>query len=437
MRSLSNSGIWVWVAFILAHLWLGYLNLYGPANPMGDVSTVYRYWVARGVYAHVWVGLDVDWVYPILALVPMVISWAFGEYAYSSTWLSLVLVLDIVGFGVLTNWGRNRERFGIAWWWVAFILLLGPVALVRIDSITVPIAVIAVVVLARRPRLAAVLLTVATWIKIWPAAIIGALLIASARRWRVLAATAITSLVIVVGAVTLGGGASITSFVSQQTGRGLQIEAPISTVWMWLAAAHVGGSFVYYDTAILTFQVAGTGAVIAAALMTPVLAVAVLAVVGLGVRAARAGAHVIDVLAPLTLSLVLALMVFNKVGSPQFEVWLIAPTVLGLINARRGGVSFVTPATVALVIAALTQVIYPYLYDQVLQTNWLMLMVLTARNGLLIALFAWALAQVWRAGSPFADHIPDDDDEASYDFHPATPWPLGGSTATGNSHESA
>jgi hypothetical protein len=414
----------VWLAFVAAHFWLGFLNQYSPTHPMGDVTSVYKYWVARGIFADVWVGIDTQWVYPIVAMVPMLAAWAFGEYQYAATWLGMVLLLNLVAFGVLTRWGRSRDQLAIAWWWVAFLFLVGPIALGRIDAISLPLAVIAVVVLARRPRVAAVLLTIATWIKIWPAAIIGAVLIASQRRVPVLLAAAITSAVIMIVAIVLGGGNSLFSFIAAQTGRGLQVESPISTIWMWMASAGIGGTFVYYDTAILTFQVQGAGSTVAAQAMTPLLVLAVLAIVALGVRAVARRAATNDLLAPLSLALVVTLIVVNKVGSPQFEIWLVAPIMLGLLAAQRGGLSFRVPAILTLVIAALTQVIYPTLYDLLLQVNPLMLLILSARNGLLIVLLGWAILRVIRVGSPLGHEPLDPSDATHVDTAHAMRWPL-------------
>jgi hypothetical protein len=45
---------------------------------MGDVD-LYRWWVSRGTDAGLWVGIDTAWVYPIVALVPMILASAFGR----------------------------------------------------------------------------------------------------------------------------------------------------------------------------------------------------------------------------------------------------------------------------------------------------------------------------------------------------------------------
>ena len=391
---MSRNPFLLWAAFIIAHLWLGLVNLYCRCYPMGDVTAVYKFWVDQAIVNHFYVGIDSQWVYPIVALVPMLLAFAFGSTFYASTWLSMVMVLNCIAFGVLTGWGRRPDRTAIAWWWVAFLFLLGPIALGRIDSVTVPLAMVGVLLLARHPRAAALILTIATWIKVWPAALIAAIIISVRARLRILTVALVTSLGIIAIVFALGGGAYVFSFVSQQTGRGLQIEAPISTIWLWMTAASVPGTRVYYDLPILTFQVDGPGSSIAAGLMTPLLAIAVLAICALGVLAVRRGAATVQLLPALSLALVTAFIVFNKVGSPQFESWIAVPIVLGLVSWHEGGRSFRTPAILTLVIAAITQAIYPYLYDYVLTVNPLMLIALTSRNILLIVLLGWALAAV-------------------------------------------
>ena len=52
----------------------------------------------------------------------------------------------------------------------------------RIDAVTVPLAVAGCLWLVGRPLVASVLLAVATWIKVWPAALLAAAFIAVRRR---------------------------------------------------------------------------------------------------------------------------------------------------------------------------------------------------------------------------------------------------------------
>jgi hypothetical protein len=419
ISAVLHSPVTVWAAFIAVHLWLGLVNLYAPSGPLGDVTSVYRFWTDQAIYADFRVGIDSVWVYPVVALVPMLAATAFGPDQYGSTWLTMVLLLDAVAFGFVTGWGRSRERLAAAWWWVAFLLLLGPIALGRIDSVTVPVALVGVILVATRPRAAAVVITIAMWIKVWPAALVGAALISLRDRWRILTVVLVVSAAIIGMALVLGSGANVLSFITQQTGRGLQVEAPVTTFWLWLALAGDPMTFVYWDGQILTYQVQGDGVEIASAVMTPLLLAVLLLIAGLGIRGVRTGASAGDLFPALSLALVTALIAVNKVGSPQFIAWLAVPLVLGLATSAAGhGRSFRAPAVIALTIAALTQLIYPYLYDQLLLLNPLMISVLTVRNLLEFVLLGWAVLAVARAPEQ-----PGADDALESEWLPSV-WPF-------------
>ncbi len=392
-RAVLTHPVTLWSAFVLVHLGLGLVCLTHPSLPMGDVTIVYEFWMRRGIEDGLWVGVDTAWVYPLLALVPMVLSAAFGWSFYASTWLALALAVDAVAFAVLLHRGRPyRATASAAWWWIAFLVAVGPIALGRIDTFATSVAVVGVLVIVGRPALGAALLTVAAWIKVWPAALVAAVVIALRSRMVVVASAAITTGVVFIAGVLLGGGASLLSFVTQQTDRGLQIESPLALAAMWTAWAHAGTS-IYYDHDILTYQLRGPGTELAASLSTPLLVVAVLAIVVLGVVGVRRGVAAARMLPLLLLAFTIALITFNKVGSPQFAIWLAAPVLFGLVTARLdGGPSFRVPAALGIVIAGLTQVVYPYWYGRLLGLDTVILAALSVRNVLYLALFAWALA---------------------------------------------
>ncbi len=393
---MTRHPVALWAGFFVVHFVLSMLALYAPGYPLGDVTFVYLFWVQNGLDAGIWPGIDTAWVYPIVALVPMIAAYLFGPDFYVPTWLTFVMIVDAAAFAVITAFGRDPRVARVGWWWLGFLLLLGPVALGRIDSVMVPVAIVGMLALGSMPRVAAVLLTIATWIKVWPAALIGAIVVAVRERWTIALTALITSAVIGGIALLLGAGANVFSFISQQTGRGLQVESPIGTFWMW--DAFVTGSsrsLVYYDQAILTYQVVGPGAVTAAALTTPILAIVTAALLVLGFVAIRRGADADRLLPPLALAITTALILFNKVGSPQFVTWLAVPIVFGLTASLTGrGPSFRFPAILALVIAAATQALYPYLYGALLGLNFVMLLGLTGRNILYLVLLIWAVSAV-------------------------------------------
>lgn len=417
---ILRSPIVLWGAFVVVHLWLGLLNLLGPGLPLGDVSLVYKFWTDQAIDANYWVGIDSGWVYPIVAFVPMLAARAFGPELFLSTWLSITMILDAVALAVIIGWGRDRRNIVVGWWWLAFLVLLGPIALGRIDTITIPLAVVGVLLLSSRPQVATFLLTIAVWIKVWPAAIIGAIIIASKERAHVFAAALFASLGVIAIAVVLGSGLNVFSFITEQTARGLQVEAPISTPWMWQAFAHVPGTFVYYDGAILTWQVKGAGVAAVSWLMTPLLLLVTLTVAALGLRALRNRVTVTELLPTLSLAFVAALIAFNKVGSPQYMTWLAVPVILGLVTRAAGlGRSFRTPAILVLVLAALTQLIYPYLYGYLLGLYGPMLLVLTARNILVFVLLGWAMLVLWKLSRASTQATPGDGAELQ-----RSTWPL-------------
>lgn len=387
----------LWVAFVLVHAWLGFVGLTHPTLPWGDVTRQYSTWVQNALSGDV-VGVSEPWVYPLVALVPMLAAMVLGPELYGVGWLLVVVVTNAVVLAYLLARTGPGARFGAlritaAWWWIGFMLFLGPVALGRIDVTTVAIALIALLVAQHRPAVAGAMLALATWIKVWPAVLVAAMVVAIRRR----ASAAITFVVtgVVIGLVVLlvGSGVNSLGFISQQSSRGLQIEAPISTVWMWIAFFDPAAASVKYIQSINTFQVLGSGVDTASAVMTPLLVISSAALLALGALVARSGARPAHLLAPLSLAIVVGLLVFNKVGSPQFVLWIAAPVVLGIVSQGR---RFLAPAVLALGIAAVTQIIYPFGYDALLVLQPGMLVVLTLRNAALVVLFAMAVHMVWR-----------------------------------------
>ncbi|MFB2555809.1 glycosyltransferase 87 family protein [Herbiconiux liangxiaofengii] len=401
LRRLAASPLVLWAAFVALHVWLGYVGLTHPNQPFGDVTNVYKGWVEQFQEGYR-LGIDGPWVYPIVAIVPMLAAGVLGPDNYGIGWMLVVTVADASIFAYLTartrRAGRPLEtgellRLAAAWWWLIFLFLLGSVALGRIDIITVDLVIAGLLVVRDRPALAGVLLALATWVKVWPAAMIAAVVISVRRRMRVAVAAAVTLVAVLAAALALGAGGNAFSFVSEQTGRGMQIEAPVSVVWLW-SAFFGGGSQVYYDQQILTFQVTGPGSDAAALLMTPLLVVAVAAVLVLALLVVRSGTPATHVLPALALALVMALIVFNKVGSPQFMVWLSAPVILGIVTQGR---RFFWPAVLAFVMAGLTQIIYPIAYDSILGLDPVMLTVLSLRNLLSVVMLVIAVVMLWQS----------------------------------------
>ncbi len=389
-RILSPSTLWT--AFAVVHL--GFLAALAPlilgGGVLSDVN-FYRQWAFDGLQDGHWLVLDADWVYPVLALVPMVIAALFGFGAYQFTWFLMFTALNACAVAVLAR-RAGQQGMVAAYWWLAATALLGPVAVGRVDGLTAPLVITGLLFLATRPVLASALLSVATWIKVWPAAVILAVLVAWKKRLTLLATGAAVSALIAV-AVALGGGLShLLSFFGEQGARGMQMEAPFTTPGLWQAILGSSDAYIFEDKVINTREVRGALGEPVAALMTPLLALAALAVVGLLIWALRRGADPRALLISGSLALVAAFIVFNKVGSPQFMLWLGAVTAVGLAWEGR---AWKVPGILMLAIAALTTLVYPMFYSALYNDlNIAVALLLTARNILLLVLFGWALARV-------------------------------------------
>lgn len=371
----------MWVVFATVSLWLGWQGYIAEAIPYGDVSFVYEFWAGQAAGGAGIVGLDSQWVYPVVALVPILLPLIAGTGMYAFGWISLVTLLNAGAFGYMlySSSGTQLNRFqrAAAWWWLVFLVLLGPIAVSRLDSIVTPLAIVGLLTAMQRPAVAGALLGIATWIKVWPAALVAAVLVSVQKRKTVLVSVLTTTAVIITIAMIMGGPANIFSFLGQQTGRGLQIEAPLATPFMWLSSFHQEGFAVYYDNSILTFQVMGEGTQIVAELSSVLLGLGFLGALGWGIWLHSKGSSPSHVLPAVALALTMVLIVFNKVGSPQYIGWLAAPIIAGLVLEQK---KFMVPAVIALVLAALTQAFYPYLYKGLLELHPLELSLLTLRN---------------------------------------------------------
>ncbi|SFI40952.1 MULTISPECIES: glycosyltransferase 87 family protein [Microbacterium] len=385
----------LWIAFVLVHLGVSWLGFVMPNEPMGDVYRVYEPWSAQALRGGGIVGVDSAWVYPQLALVPMVLTQIIASLvgSYTVAWAVLVALADAVAFAVLVGRGRSTGRAVAAWFWLAAIALLGPVGIYRLDGFTVPIVILACLWIIGRPWVASLLLSAVTWMKVWPAAVLAAAVIAARRRGALIGGAVVISALTLAAVVAAGGAANAFGFISDQTTRGLQVEAPVSMPYLWGALLRLDGFWVYYSMDLLTFQVTGTEIDTVIAAMTPLLILAVSAVAVLGAVQAARGVRFVALFPTLALALVTAFIVFNKVGSPQYLCWLIPPVLIGLVLDRA---DWFAPAGLTLGAALLTQLVYPVLYADILYPAPLAVTLLTLRNLVLVALFVWMVVRLAR-----------------------------------------
>ena len=280
-------------------------------------------------------------------------------------------------------------------------------AITRLDGISVSLAILGISALiattgqlassAVATRAALIWFTVAAWLKVWPVALVLALAQRGEVLKRQLFIVGATCLVILGVGVLLGGNQNLFSFITMQAGRGLQVESPIAFVWVALAFLHVGSAMIYFDQPLMTFQVSGDATAVVASLMTAAQIVAISITAWLMVKALRAGGRSYSIITLTALTATLDLIVFNKVGSPQYQLWLTAPVILGLAIGLK---NWRVPTFGVLGLALLTQLVYPLFYNDMLLLEPLPVALLGLRNLGLIALLVWANIQLGKLSEP-------------------------------------
>lgn len=357
-KSQMVNPVALWSGFAGVHLLLVWLNLNAPGWPLGDVNSVYILWAQNAADGYSRMGIDLEWVYPILAFVPMAVAYLL-PLEYSHAWLLLMVALNAAAFAVLVGRTPTRSRAIAAWWWLLFLVALGPITLGRIDTVTVPLSIIGLLLLLSRPALAGLLITAGAWVKVWPGALLAAAFVTLRSRLIVLtSALALTTFIVAVSLLA-GAGNRVWGFIAHQGDRGLQVESWLAVPFLWSIALGSKDHTIAYDNIIFTFEVDGPGVAQVLTLATPLMIGLVALFLVVATVAIRRGAHVITVLPPLALGLTMTLIVTNKVGSPQFVTWLAPAIILAVVWSRR---TYRHYAVLALLVAVLTHLIYPYLY---------------------------------------------------------------------------
>lgn len=370
------------LASALVHVWLVVASQsFSEARPFGDLS-LYNYWAFQVNQGGPVYGLQTDWVYPALAFLPVWLPSQFAALDYEAAWLVMIFLLN--SSLALTLRFRKTNQSGSAfasWLFLASLLALGPIAISRIDSVSAVMAGFGIIAIASgRISIASLAFTIGGWIKIWPIALFIAMITTLKNKSRAfLVATICSATILLVGIST--GTASALSFLSSQQERGLQIESVLATAWMWLAK--FGQATIYFDEKILTNQVTGPMVLELASISNWIMFCFLLVTVLLALRAIRSGRNQIEVFVWASVSGVASLIALNKVGSPQFMIWLVIPVLAAVIF----GIPNIRPLLIQLfAVLILTQLVYPIMYLQLLGLEELPLVMLTIRNLLVISI---------------------------------------------------
>lgn len=306
---------------------------------------------------------DFDFEYPpgalgVFVFPALVVSgtseyfWAFGALMAVAGGVGVLLTAAALG---------RLERPARVKRWVLALLALSPVALggvllTRFDL--VPAALVAgatLLFLSDRPRSASLTLGVAAAVKLYPLAVLPLLAIWTWRRTDRREAVVCSALAVGVVALAylpfvLLAPSSVASSVWQQVSRPLQIESLGAGVLLLLH--HATGLDVVVETTYGSQNLTGaTAAGVAVALS----AASIVVLCWLWFRFAR-GEMTHERLVRYGAATLVAVVVFGKMLSPQFLVWLLFP--LALVAGRRGAAAGACFAVAAIA----TAVWFPWLY---------------------------------------------------------------------------
>jgi hypothetical protein len=374
----------------LVAVWLVATNR-GPFSA-DQVNDLYVYSVDKALLAGGQVPFrDFPFEYPPGALLP--IRLAGGD----ATAMSL-LMLGCAIAAQLCAWALGARRAG--WAMVSLPLLAGALVRSHIDLLPAALTLAGLVAILRnRPALGFALLGAATMTKLWPVAVAAvALAWLWGRRDRRAAARGAAAFVVVVLALgvpfaVLGGFPS--AMVRFHLDRPVQIESTPATILELVGGTHVTGAPVTNDP-YKSNGLAGGPAGAVLALCTLALVAAAAGIVVLVARRPSADALLLG-----ALGVVLALVAFGKVLSPQYVCWLLP---LAAVAWGRAGRAAAAPAALTAAAALVTQAWFPrHYFDVVFQHGWAVVAVGVRNALLLLALAATARALARspaRAGAP-------------------------------------
>jgi hypothetical protein len=312
------------------------------------------------------------------------------------------LLVMLVGFAVDGLFTRQLiassgdDGAGVAAWILA-VPLLGGLAIVRFDLVVGVLVATAVLTTQRRPSLAAGLVTAAAALKLWPLLLLPGF-IPPSQRFRAGAVVLTVGMVAITSTILVAGWPRLFSPLFYQTERGLQIESLPATPLMlaWASSQHPWSVTVGFSN---SFEVSGPGSATLSLVSSALLLGLLLYWAWMSVRLLllqRSNPVPLSTLVWYLLAITTGLMVFNKVLSPQYLLWVLPMTAAGLAISPTD--SLRRWSWWLLVAAALTHVIYPVLYRGLVEPNSatdVAVIVLVLRNVLLTWLFLIAVQNSW------------------------------------------
>lgn len=348
--------------------------------------------------------------YPDAGLWPVrAIIQVCGDHAhvFLTLFSGFLIALSTAFFFYLLNRSHRAALF-----WTAFTAAAGPIVYSRLDLIPGLLVAATAAALFTHPKLASALLGFAAMSKLWPAALAAGLV----DRWNRSATWArlatFGGTLVVVGAITAltSGWDRLVSPLTYQDVRGLQIESILATPLI-VAAAFFPGHWHIDKAPSKSFEIFGPGVDQLVTASSVLMACTMLFGLGWALWHFLGDAWSPRSTALFFLTMVLLLIVSNKVFSPQYVVWF-GPLLAVLVakqpeepgTSAQAGTSSEADALrkltwLSVLVAALTTAVFPFTYNLLFEgPHWFAALVLTARNILMVYITYLALKATIHAG---------------------------------------
>ena len=378
------------------------LAVYAIATTVGPFSDVtvndlYVY----GVYADLLHAgqlpyVDFGFEYPPLAAIPIWLAGVpgLGAATYEVSFGALMAACLVVAQQLAARLAGRGTRERVAWLLVATPVVVGAAVRTHFDALPVALALGGLLALSRdRHGLGFALLGVGTMTKLFPGllAVVALAWLAGRGEWRaVLRGGAIFAAVVVAISLPLSGAGYVDSFAFHLD-RPVQIESSAASVLFALGGSQVTGTNLRPDR-FKSNGLDGGHADTVERVFAFLLVLALWSVVWLASRRPGTRHMVLCGFAAL-----LAFVTLGKVFSPQYVIWLAPFAALAWVWRLRA-VALLTVAAIVL-----THVEFPSRYFDLINVEHTVVVIVAARNALLLAalgVLAASLARAPRSGTP-------------------------------------
>ncbi len=354
---------------------------------------------------------DFNVEYPPLAVPLFVLPGHVGSLAQYTSWFSYLMFLLALAMTALTGaaavvlWPTGRRAYAAVALLALATAATGAILENRYDiAVAVVIAFFTLFLIQRQLIAASFALGIGFALKLTPVALLPLVLLFVARPRRALGPLATFTLAAVLPFVpyVISAPRGIWYVFQYHLHRPLQVESVLATPLMVGRALHISSGHWVYSHG--SHAIAAPGAHLLATLSGP-LTLAALAVTYAVIVRRRALLRAAPHIAPLAiLAVILTIMAFGKVLSPQYVIWMLP--VVALVGVQDGAL-----ATLAVATLLLTQVEFPARYGDLLAFDPATVLVVAARNVLLLVTLGMTL---WRLAK-----LPDEPPADASTTHPA------------------